>query len=140
LEVTFEALRVTASGAIGYVDRAESGLATNRNAQKQVLSILAESGQGLLLYDRGLNSALSAAEREGVPATLIFRALDAEREAAPTIRRYLDRAAFKAAQDGQVVMVGHTYPDTIAALMEWALDGRAEAVTLAPVSAILLAQ
>ncbi|MGV6810697.1 MAG: divergent polysaccharide deacetylase family protein [Brevirhabdus sp.] len=136
VEVTMEALHVAMPEAIGYADRAEGGLASSRAAQKQVMSVLAQDGHALLLFDRGLNAAQSAAEREGVPATLIFRELDSQNERAHTIRRYLDRAAFKAGQDGHAVMIGHSYPETISALVEWALDGRAEAVALAPLSAV----
>ena len=65
-------------------------------------------------------------------AATVFRALDAENEPAAAIRRYLDRAAFKAAQDGRVVVVGKTRPETIAALMEWSLEGRAGVSRLHP--------
>jgi polysaccharide deacetylase 2 family uncharacterized protein YibQ len=53
------------------------------------------------------------------------------------IRRYLDRAAFKAAQEGRVVVVGRTRPETVAALLEWTVEGRAATVALAPLTAAL---
>jgi len=53
------------------------------------------------------------------------------------ITRYLDRAAFAAGQEGQVIVVGHTYSDTVTALFSWALGSRSENVALAPVSAVL---
>ena len=61
-----------------------------------------------------------------------FRDLDGDGEAAPVIRRYLDRAAFKAAQEGRVTVVGRTRPETVAALLEWTVEGRAATVALAP--------
>ncbi|NBO20421.1 MAG: hypothetical protein EBU97_00330 [Rhodobacteraceae bacterium] len=66
-----------------------------------------------------------------------FRSLDAEGETQPMIRRYLDRAAFKAAQDGRVVVIGTTAEDTVAALLAWSVEGRAGSVALAPLSAVL---
>ena len=94
-------------------------------------------GRGLLTYDRGLNPADQVARREGLPSAMIFRELDAQNESAPLIRRYLDRAAFKAAQEGRVVVLGSTNLETITALMEWAVEGRGASVALAPISAVL---
>jgi polysaccharide deacetylase 2 family uncharacterized protein YibQ len=36
-----------------------------------------------------------------------------------------------------VIVVGHTYSDTVTALFSWALGSRSEAVAMAPVSAVL---
>ena len=55
-------------------------------------------------------------------------------------RRYLDRAAFKAAQEGRVVVQGTTRPETVQALLEWTVEGRAGSVELAPASAVLQVQ
>jgi polysaccharide deacetylase 2 family uncharacterized protein YibQ len=55
------------------------------------------------------------------------------------MRRFLDQAAFRAAQDGSVVMLGRVRPDTISALLLWGLQDRAERVMLAPLSAVLKA-
>jgi len=88
-------------------------------------------------YDRGLNAADQIARRDGIPSAVIFRRLDGEGESKSTIRRYLDRAAFKAAQEGQVVVIGDTRADTVAAILEWTLEGKAASVTLAPVTAVL---
>jgi uncharacterized protein len=68
---------------------------------------------------------------------LIFRQIDAEGEDVPVMRRYLDRAAFKAAQDGEAVVVGTLRPETLAAILEWTIEGRASSVALAPASALL---
>jgi polysaccharide deacetylase 2 family uncharacterized protein YibQ len=53
------------------------------------------------------------------------------------MRRYLDRAAFKAAQEGTAMVVGTLRPETLAALLEWTIEGRASTIALAPVSAVL---
>ena len=39
------------------------------------------------------------------------------------------RAAFKAAQEGRVTVVGSTRPETVAAIMEWSIEGRASSVS-----------
>ncbi|MEM8629774.1 MAG: divergent polysaccharide deacetylase family protein [Pseudomonadota bacterium] len=126
--------------AMGVVDTSDNGFQTKRDLVSQVVQIVGESGHGLLTYDRGLNSAQQIAAREGVPAALVFRELDADQENTGTIKRYLDRAAFRAAQEGQVVMVGRTYPETVTALFAWALEARSQTVKLAPLSAVMRAQ
>jgi polysaccharide deacetylase 2 family uncharacterized protein YibQ len=105
-----------------------------------VVPLIKSQGRGLITFDRGLNAADQVARREDVPSATIFRQLDAEGEDAPLIRRYLDRAAFKAAQEGRVMVLGETRPETIAALMEWTVEGRASSVTLAPATAVMAVQ
>jgi len=53
------------------------------------------------------------------------------------ISRFLTRAAFAGQQEGAVMVIGHTRPETVTALLTWALGGRSEAVTMAPLSAVL---
>lgn len=137
-ETLLDGYAKTLPEAVGLMDIQAGGIQGKRALQSQVIDLLAERGYGFVLYDRGLNSTAAAARREGVPTGLIFRMLDAGRERAEVIRRYLDRAAFKAGKDGSVVMVGHTYPETVKGLVGWALDGRAAALSLAPVTAIML--
>lgn len=117
--------------------RDDAARAANGAAARQLLAFLGDSGHGLLTRDTGLNSLPQAARRAGLPAATVFRELDAAREEAPAIRRYLDRAAFRARSDGSVIMLGHTYPETVRALFEWDMTGEAETVRLAPVSAVL---
>ena len=121
--------------AVGIVDADAGGFQGDRDLVSEAVEVLASGGHGMLTYSRGLNSAQQIADREGLPAATIFRALDVERENPTTIKRYLDRAAFKAGQDGQVVMIGRSYPDTVTALFSWALE-RVESVRIAPVSAV----
>ncbi len=123
--------------AIGIVDAAQAGFGSNRRLIGHAINVLNEGGHGLLTYDRGLNTALQMAEKEGLPAGTIFRTIDADQEDAETIKRYLDRAAFRAGQEGHVIMIGHSYSETVTAIFTWVQENRAESVTLAPVSAIL---
>jgi hypothetical protein len=102
-----------------------------------VVAVLAETGHGLVSYPRGLNVAEQSAARADVPAATLFRVLDTDRERETVITRYLSRAAFAATQEGAVIIVGHTYPDTVAALYSWALGDRSEGVAIAPLSAVL---
>lgn len=138
LEQTFQANAAVLDQSVAVMDLGSSGFQDNRPLATQVVPLIKEQGRGLITFDKGLNAADQVARRDGVAAAVIFRDLDAEGEDTPLIRRYLDRAAFKAAQEGRVLVLGTTRPETVAALMEWTLEGRASAVALAPVSAVLV--
>jgi len=123
--------------AVAVLDTAGEAIQGRREVLEQVVDVLAETGHGLLAYPRGLNAAEQTATRATVPAATLFREIDSEGERATVITRYLDRAAFAAGQEGAVIVVGHTYADTVTALFSWALGSRSEAVAMAPVSAVL---
>ena len=123
--------------AVAVLDTAAEAIQGRREVLDSVVEVLADTGHGLVAYPRGLNAAQQTATRAAVPAATLFREIDSERERATVITRYLDRAAFAAGQEGAVIVVGHTYSDTVTALFSWALGSRSEAVALAPVSAVL---
>ncbi len=139
LEQSFASLGNSVPEAVALIDTADATFQDNRGLAAEVVTLLAAEGRGLVTFDRGLNAADQVARREAVPAATIFRSLDDDGEDAPLIRRYLDRAAFKAAQEGSVVVIGTARPDTIAALMEWAIEGRSASVALAPITAVMTA-
>jgi polysaccharide deacetylase 2 family uncharacterized protein YibQ len=140
IAVTFEEHARNLPEAVAVVDIESAGFQGNRTLAAQVLGVIADQGRGVLSWDRGLNAASQIARREGLHNATIYRRLDAEGESTPTIRRLLDRAAFKSAQDGRVVVFGETRPETIAALLEWAVEGRAATVALAPITAAMTVQ
>ena len=92
-----------------------------------------------MTLEKGLNALEQVARRDAVPTATVFRKLAAAGETVPVMRRYLDRAAFRAAQEGSVVVMGTTKPDTIAAILQWNVEGRAASVALAPISAVMRA-
>lgn len=140
LEVTFGAHAAALPEAVAVIDTEFGAFQADRPLATQVVPILKAQGRGLISWDRGLNAADQVARREGLASGMVFRKLDGKGENKAAVRRALDRAAFKAAQDGRVMVIGQTLPDTIAALMEWAVEGRASSVALAPVSAVLTTQ
>ncbi len=140
LAVSFEVMAKTLPEAVAVVDLEQGGFQGNRVLATQVIALIQDQGRGVISWDRGLNAASQVARRDGVPSAVIFRALDAGNESSPVIRRYLDRAAFKAAQDGRVVVAGQTRPETVAALLEWAVEGRAATVAIAPATAVMTKQ
>lgn len=116
------------------------GFQANRSAVAQVVAAAGATGHGLVTFPRGFNTAQQLALRDGVPSALVFRELDGAGEDSAAIGRVLDQAAFRARQEGAVILAGRARPETVTALTEWALGNRAASVALAPVSAVLLAQ
>lgn len=138
LETTFQAHEAALPESVAVMDLDQDGFQNDRPLAAQVVPVIAGQGRGLLTWDKGLNAGDQEARRAGLAAAKVFRQLDAGDESAPVIRRYLDRAAFKAAQDGAVVVAGEVRPETLQALVEWAVEGRSATVALAPLSAVLL--
>ena len=125
---------------VGVLEGTGEGLQGSREVADQVTRILQASGHGLVTQNKGLNSMPKLALKEGVPAAPVFRDFDSEGQGARVIRRFLDQAAFKAGQEGGVIMLGRLRPETIEALLVWGLADRVGSVALAPVSAVLLGQ
>lgn len=140
IEVAMQAHLAAVPEAVAVMDAEGSALGSSRDLATQMSEILAETGHGLLTFSKGLNATRQVAEREGVPVKLVFRSFDANGESAQVIRRFMDQAAFRAGQEAGVVMLGQAKPDTIATLVEWGVQGRANSVALAPLSAALKAQ
>ncbi|QIZ82441.1 divergent polysaccharide deacetylase family protein [Thalassovita gelatinovora] len=116
----------------------QSGLQADKVVSDQAAALLAETGHGLVLFPKGLNTAQKLAVKAGVPAVTVFRDFDGQDQNASVIRRFLDQAAFKARQsETGVIMVGRLRAETISALLLWGLQDRASQVALAPVSAVL---
>ena len=137
LEQSFAGIEGVLPEAVALIDTPVAAFQNDRKLAAEVVTLLADQGRGLVTYDRGLNAADQVARREGLASATIFRSLDDDGEDAPLIRRYLDRAAFKAAQEGEVAVIGTARAETITALMEWAVEGRAASVALAPVTALM---
>ena len=140
IEVAFQTMSQGLPEAVAVMDLPSLGFQDNRPLASLVVPVVAAQGRGLLTWDKGLNAADQIARREDLAAAVIFRNLDGAGEDKAAIRRALDRAAFKAAQDGRVTVVGQTLPDTVAALLEWTVEGHASSVAIAPVSAVVSVQ
>lgn len=138
IEVTLAAsLAAVPESAVVFVRGA--GAASGSAAEQVVLGLTA-TGHGFLSYDRGINSALRFASQVDLPAGVVFRDLDGEGQSAAVIRRFLDQAAFKARQQGAVILVLRNRPETLRALVDWASGNRAQTVQVVPVSAALKAE
>jgi hypothetical protein len=137
LEVTFQAHASTLPEAVAVMDIEVGGFQANRPLATLVAPVVKGQGRGLITWDKGLNAGDQVARREGMSAGLVFRRIDPEGSDTAAIRRTLDKAAFKAGQAGRTIVVGKADPETLSALMEWALEGRGATLALAPVTAAL---
>ncbi|MCB1340674.1 MAG: divergent polysaccharide deacetylase family protein [Pseudooceanicola sp.] len=125
--------------ALAVLEGTGTGVQGNRAMSDQVSAFAGASGRGVITQGNGLNTMQKLAVKEGIPAVSVFRDFDGAGQTPAVMRRFLDQAAFRAGQEGAVVMLGRVRPDTVSALLIWALQDRATRVALAPVSAVLKA-
>lgn len=137
VEVTMSGILEAVPQAVAVLEAPGGSLQENRAIAGQVASYLAGSGRGLVMQPKGLNTAQKLALKDGVPAVTVFRDFDGEGQDATVIRRTLDQAAFRARQEGGVVMMGRLRADTITALVLWGLQDRSDSIALVPVSTLL---
>lgn len=123
--------------SVALLDSPDGILQENRDALGEFVAEAASTGHGLLTFAKGLNSAQRVAEREGVVTGVVFRDIDGAGQDRRAVKRFLDNAAFRARQEGAVIVFARVRPETVQALAEWVLGNRAQSVTLAPVSAAL---
>lgn len=137
LEVTFQSYKRALPNAVAVIDTPEANFQNDRQLAKHMVALVQAEGLGLITYDKGLNPADQLAQAEGLAHVEAFRVIDEGDVSAQGIRRTLDRAAFEAGRQGQVLIVGHTYVDTLEALKEWA-ENDGERTMMAPASAAAL--
>lgn len=138
VEVTLSGTLAQLTEAVAVIEDPEASLQPSKEVSDQVTSVLSESGHGVVMMPKGLNTAQKLALKAGVPSATLFRDLDSEGQDSTVIRRTLDQAAFRARQEGAVIMLGRLRPDTISALLLWGLQDRSGAIALVPVSTVLI--
>lgn len=139
-EVSLSVWLDTLPETVGILEGVNSGIQGNRKLADQVAAIAAGTGRGLITQDNGLNTVQKLAVRNGIPSSVVFRDIDGARQDPRIMRRFLDQAAFRAGQEGTVVMLGRVRPETISALLLWGLEDRGSRVAMAPISAVLMKQ
>ena len=140
VEVSMPVLLGKLPEAVAIMETPDAGLQTSREVIEQVTEYAGDSGHGLLLFPKGLNTARKLAAKEGVPSATVFRDFDSKGQNASTIKRFLNHAGMKAESEGGVVMIGRLRADTISALLLWGLQDRGDRLELAPVSVLLKTQ
>ncbi|NOD63220.1 MULTISPECIES: divergent polysaccharide deacetylase family protein [unclassified Ruegeria] len=139
-EVSLSVWLDTLPETVGILEGVDSGIHGNRKLADQVAEIAAGTGRGLITQDNGLNTVQKLAARNGTPSGVVFRDIDGARQDPKVMRRFLDQAAFRAGQEGAVVMLGRVRPETISALLLWGLEDRGSRVAMAPISAVMMRQ
>ncbi|KPQ04795.1 MAG: hypothetical protein HLUCCA12_16240 [Rhodobacteraceae bacterium HLUCCA12] len=138
LEVTFDGWFRALPEVVALIDTPQDGFQSDRSLAQAIMPFLADDGYGLVTYERGLNPAAQSADSAGIANVAVFRIVDTDDENQFTIRRYLDRATFRAQQQGHVVVMGRAaHEETMAGLIGWRMEGRAGQVAIVPVSATL---
>ena len=125
VEIAMSAHLSAVPEAVGILEGVDTGVQTSREMADQLTQIVLASGHGMLFQKSGLNTARKLAEREGIPAGTVFRDFDGNDQSASVMRRFLDQAAFRAGQEGGVIMMGRLRAETISALLIWGLTDRA---------------
>lgn len=137
IEVAFQTMDQGLPEAVAVMDLPQPLFQQRRPLASLVVPVVGAQGRGLLTWDQGLNAADQVARREDVPAAVVFRDLGSAGTDRASVRRILDRAVFKAGQDGRATVAGEASAETIAALLEWTVEGRGATVALAPLTAVL---
>ena len=125
---------------IAVIEGSPGNLQKTRSRSEQTASILSQSGHGLLVHEKGLNTIVREAKALGVPVRTIYRDLIELTGDSRTFRRFLDGAAFRARQEGKdsaIVVTASLHPETLGALLLWSLQNRSQSVTIAPLSQAL---
>ncbi len=136
-EVALDRMFALVPETVAIVEGVGSGVQGNRALSDQVTAIVKDNGRGFVTQDAGFNTVQKLAAREGVPSAVVFRDFDGAGQDPRVMRRFLDQAAFRAGQEGAVIMMGRLQPDTISALLVWGLQDRVNRIAPAPLSAIL---
>ena len=136
-EVTLDAVLRQMTDVVGVLEGVGNGMQEAREASDQATQILLSTGHGFVTHYNVLTTLATMAEPEGVPTPTAFRDFDSADQSPTVIRRLLGQAAFRAGQEGGVIMLGRLRSDTISALLLWRLQDRAARVSMAPISAVL---
>lgn len=125
--------------ATALMDRVGGPISRDTALMRAAFDSLSITGHGLLTHRKsGINSVPDQARAAGVPSEAVYRVID--EDADPNkIAQALDRAVLEASKTGKVVVVGRVQPETVTTLFSWLLGSGAKSVTIAPVSALLLA-
>lgn len=137
VEVAYQGAHNTLPEAVAVMAPAAGGFQKSRQEAQHMVALVNPDGLAVISWDEGLNSVPQLAGDISLPHAEIWRAADGDGARSEAIRRNLDRAAFEAAQKGQIVVAMDSLPESVTALFAWVAEG-GKGVALAPASAIAL--
>jgi hypothetical protein len=124
--------------SVALLEAPSGGVQASRDVSNAVTDYAQAAGYGLVLQNQDHNTAQKLAKQHGVPSAVVFRDFDGLGQDANLMKRMLENGSFRATRVGSAVMIGHVRRETIVALIEWTAAERNDAVTLAPLSALLM--
>ena len=141
VDVALTALVDLLPQTIGVIERQAGALQQSRDVMLHVPEVLNRTGHGLVVYEKGLNTLAKEAGKAGTPVATIYRDLDGADQNERTIRRFLDGAAFRAANSPSepIVVSARLRPETMSAILIWARQDRAQKTAVVPVSQLMKA-
>lgn len=124
---------------VGVIERQAGALQQSRDTSLYIPEVLNRTGHGLIVYENGLSTLAEEANKSGTPVATIYRDLDGDNQNERTIRRFMDGAAFRAANDTSepIVVLARLRPATMSAILIWALQDRAQKIAVVPVSQLM---
>jgi len=139
VDIALTALLDLLPQTIGIIERQVGALQQSRDVMLHLPEVLNRTGHGLIVYEKGLNTLAKEAVKAGTPVATIYRDLDGAGQNERTIRRFLDGAAFRAANNPSdpIVVLARLRPETMSAILIWALQDRAQKTSVVPVSQLM---
>jgi len=141
VDVALSALFDFLPQTVGIIERQVGALQQSRDVTLHLPTVLNRTGHGLVIYEKGLNTLAKEAGKAGTPVATIYRDLDGADQNELIIRRFLDGAAFRAANSSSesIVVLARLRPETMNAILVWALQDRAQKTAIVPVSQLMKA-
>lgn len=126
---------------IGVIERKTAALQQSRDVLLHMPKVLNYSGDGLVVYEKVLNTQAKEAGKAGLSVATIYHNLDSADQNERIIRRFLDGAAFRAANSPSESMVAldRLRPETMSAILTWARQYRAQKIAVVPLSQLMKA-
>lgn len=125
-------------GVLGVMDGPDGNVNQDTRMMSAMLAKLSETGHAIMTVNGlGLNRTSILAQEAGVPATDISRVIDTEDGTIAVIRE-LDKLVLQIGDQRSVTIFAQATPDMLFALKFWLESQKAQAVTIAPVSASIL--
>jgi polysaccharide deacetylase 2 family uncharacterized protein YibQ len=139
VDIALSALVNLLPRTVGIIERQAGALQQSRDVMLHVPEVLNRTGHGLIVYEKGLNTLAKEAIKAGTPVAAIYRDLDGADQNERTIRRFLDGAVFRATNSASepIVVLARLRPETISAIVIWALQERAQNIAVVPVSQLM---
>lgn len=125
-------------GVLGVMDGPDGDVNQDTRMMSAMLAKLSETGHAIMTVNGlGLNRTSIMAQEAGVPATDISRVIDTVDGTIAVIRE-LDKLVLQIGEQRSVTIFAEATPDMLFALKFWLESQKAQAVTIAPVSASIL--